>query len=709
MKKLFYLFYLISYLNFINNQLSNNPLKSLICGAGLISTPELILYQNTIEKESNYNSIRIFIDYTNFDATSSSYSNISKSKTLIKEKLSRAVELIQQLIKIQRFKTNLILTEEIIQKHNLSSYNSNLISGIPYDLIIFPKFQDFDYRIIYDSIKNINFHGFPLVIDSNTKRPITGILNIYNLDYSEMLNLNTYLINSFIHQLIHIMVFDSKLIKIFPNYESPPITYKIDYTSYQYRNFITSPKVFSYTKRHFNCSQNIIGLQLDNSGFNYLSTNEKMHHWEPRFMTGDIMSPFPYEEESISEITLALFEDSNWYKVNYYTGGLFRYGKGEGCWFTNSYCITTSNSNTRFPNSFCLNNLEQRCTSGRTQRGICRLYNYETIPSYFQYFQNDTTLGGKNTAHYCPKTDAEYLNNNVLKNFYPGSCLNGQIPPYSQGLAEVNSDHSFCAISNIIPNDIQYANLNTRRAVCYPMFCTNTTLTIQIDNIYMTCPKLGGVVRMSSDSGFIGAVECPDYNLICTGSVMCNSIESCIEKKSVVKDSSFIYDGYTCVYQRLDMIEYSHIKSIGELSYGGKCGINCLYCKEGNTCMRCREGEYALGSNSKIRGNTTKLFCDLKSNFQASTNYELDNNIYYIIDENLIEEFNTDDNTNTEDNENTNTDDNTNTEDNENTNTSDNTNIDDNDINYEPNQIKNNGFFISNSFIQYFWLLLINI
>ena len=124
--------------------------------------------------------------------------------------------------------------------------------------------------------------------------------------------------------------------------------------------------------------------------------------------------------------------------------------------------------------------------------------------------------------------------------------------------------------------------------------------------------------------------------------------------------------------------------------------------------MRCREGEYALGSNSKIRGNTTKLFCDLKSNFQASTNYELDNNIYYIIDENLIEEFNTGDNTNIDDNENTNTGDNTNTEDNENTNTSDNTNIDDNDINYEPNQIKNNGFFISNSFIQYFWLLLIN-
>jgi hypothetical protein len=419
-------------------------------------------------------------------------------------------------------------------------------------------------------------------------------------------------------------------------------------------------------------------------------------------MTGDIMSPFPYEEESISEITLALFEDSNWYKVNYYTGGLFRYGKGETCWFPNSFCI--SNSKTSFPNTFCLNQNEQRCTSGRTQRGICRLFNYELIPSYFQYFTNDSTLGGKETAHYCPKTEAEYLNNNVINNFYPGSCLNGIIPSYSQNLAEVNSDHSFCAISNIIPNNIEYANLNTRRAVCYPMFCSNTTLTIQIGNIYMTCPKLGGVVRMSSDSGYIGAVECPDYNLICTGSVMCNSIESCIEKKSIVKDSSFIYDEFTYVYQRYDMIEYSHIKSIGELSYNGKCGINCLYCKDRNTCMKCRDGDYTMGSNSKTRGNTKKLFCDLVSNFEQSTNYELDNEIYYIIDENQV--------TDTDDNEQSGNDDNevSGNDDNEQSGSDHNKIEDGNNINNnnEISKLSESRFVKSKNIVNYMLLLLIN-
>ena len=44
-----------------------------------------------------------------------------------------------------------------------------------------------------------------------------------------------------------------------------------------------------------------------------------------------------YEEQAISEMTLALFEDSHWYKVNYYTGGLFRYGKNETYIFTDLF------------------------------------------------------------------------------------------------------------------------------------------------------------------------------------------------------------------------------------------------------------------------------------------------------------------------------------------------------------------------------------
>ena len=40
-------------------------------------------------------------------------------------------------------------------------------------------------------------------------------------------------------------------------------------------------------------------------------------------MLGDYMISSDYIEIIISDITLAYFEDTGFYKVNYYTGGLF--------------------------------------------------------------------------------------------------------------------------------------------------------------------------------------------------------------------------------------------------------------------------------------------------------------------------------------------------------------------------------------------------
>ena len=37
----------------------------------------------------------------------------------------------------------------------------------------------------------------------------------------------------------------------------------------------------------------------------------------------------------ITELTLALLEDSGWYEINYYTGGLMRFGKNKGCDYYN--------------------------------------------------------------------------------------------------------------------------------------------------------------------------------------------------------------------------------------------------------------------------------------------------------------------------------------------------------------------------------------
>ena len=614
----FIIFFL--HFGFIYLQIYDNSLNYLMCGSGYYSTPNLVEYQKKIPKEDNYSPIRIFIDYTSFELDCTQFPDIAKSKDLIKQKLSKAKSLMEQLINVQRFTEKIYLSDDLKTNISLSVpyINQILTTGIWYDLVVFPRVTAFKKISQYTEYKIFNFMSYPLIIEPTLKKPIFGVIDIFNIDYSSMDNLETYFLNSFIHQLIHIMVFDPKLIDKFPNYsnENKPYRRGYDYTGINIQYYIITPKVNNFTKRHFH-NERMNGLQM-----------ELMNHWSQRYMTGDIMISDFYEEQAISEMTLGLFEDSNWYTVNYYTGGLFRFGKNETIFFTDLKCI---NDFKFIESMFCKVENERRCTGGRLNKGFCKFYENEAIPTIYQYFSDNPNKGGKGNIEYCPITQKEDDTQSQVFNFYPGSCKEGLL--YRNGLEEQFTDHSFCAISTVIPNNNDYFIYNNyRRAVCYPMHCTNTTLTIQIGTFYLTCPKQGGVLTMPSISGYIGAIECPDYNLICTGSVTCNNIEDCIEKKSLAKESTFVYDGFTYAYQKLDNLGYYNIKSTGEGSNNGKCGKNCLFCNEENSCLKCREGEYYMGSKINIKNLTTHLFCDLSEEF-TDDKYEYYNNIYYSLND----------------------------------------------------------------------------
>lgn len=97
-----------------------------------------------------------------------------------------------------------------------------------------------------------------------------------------------------------------------------------------------------------------------------------------------------------SDITMGIFEDSGWYKVDYdYTNDLL-WGYGEGCDFINDKCI--ENEQPKF-NEFCVEKVDDRilrCDYKHLNKGYCRLDNYySSVPSQFQYF-SDSTLSGQN-------------------------------------------------------------------------------------------------------------------------------------------------------------------------------------------------------------------------------------------------------------------------------------------------------------------------
>jgi leishmanolysin-like peptidase len=139
-----------------------------------------------------------------------------------------------------------------------------------------------------------------------------------------------------LHELTHILVFDKELL-------DASIYEEIEILG-QNRTIITSPKVKEMAKRHFGCP-NLKGIELENQDYDWKNTeNEEnedgdggsdadtnqvfldkfSNHWDARTMLTDYMTSILYDEMVISDITLALFEDSGWYKVKYYTGGLFR-------------------------------------------------------------------------------------------------------------------------------------------------------------------------------------------------------------------------------------------------------------------------------------------------------------------------------------------------------------------------------------------------
>ena len=242
-------------------------------------------------------------------------------------------------------------------------YNSEIRGdGIGADSVIFPSISsDLESGVIAASKYCITH--------KDTHRPLARNIWINPSYINSGRNAKLSLKTTIFHEMAHILVFDPEFYERF-TIESTIL----NGVSYYY---IASPKVLEKARTHFNC-KSLQGVLLENQG----STGSANAHWEARIMLGDYMISTNYIENAVSEITLALFEDSGWYQVNYYTGGLFRFGKGRGCSFIQNKCI--ADKTTSFSNEFCLSQQGPRCTNSHLFYGSCYLGNFHSgIPSAF--------------------------------------------------------------------------------------------------------------------------------------------------------------------------------------------------------------------------------------------------------------------------------------------------------------------------------------
>ena len=213
------------------------------------------------------------------------------------------------------------------------------------------------------------------------------------------------------------------------------------------------------------------------------------------------------------------------------------------------------------------------------------MYTTDYCPTHGQ--RNDETNNGYFTGN-CKYGDGSFGYNVYYINPETGQLEaghpNSELP---QELGEIYSDTSFCFMSSLVPTGKYQLYNSIPHPMCYQIYCSSSSLSIKINNDLVVCPREGGNVKIDGYDGFI---NCPDYNLMCTGTVVCNDMFDCIEKKSLVKESSYNYDYISQTTQKFSKIRAMAISEAYELSEDGLCPKNCADCDINKKCKVCKEG-----------------------------------------------------------------------------------------------------------------------
>ena len=385
MINVFFILISISFMNVLSFNCGYNEINNTI---HKVPSPESKRKLGTV-----YSPIKIKMDYTYMEYQGKNDYLTSKVKNV----LDKTISIFESLLSINHFDFKF---ESIHASYfcGINKYSKDITNwGNEYDLVIFPYFND---SLASTSIQAA---ATPCLAIDDTMQPKMGVVMINpNLNYLQQNN-EKFLELLFLHEMSHILIFHPT---IFFNLNM--LTSKIINNERIY--YINSPKVVEKAKLHFGCDS-IVGIPLENYG----GQGTAGSHWESRFMLGDYMIATDYPEIVISDISLAVFEDSGFYKVNYYTGGLFRFGKGEGCDFFNKKCII--NKGTPFANEFCINSQEPFCSSGHLSKGHCYMVKYNSnIETYYQYF-SEPNIGGYAPAAYCPISLDKYNSSRLWGNY----------------------------------------------------------------------------------------------------------------------------------------------------------------------------------------------------------------------------------------------------------------------------------------------------
>ena len=281
---------------------------------------------------------------------------------------------------------------------------------------------------------------------------------------------------------------------------------------------LVTPRVATVTRNQFDC-QSLNGARLENRPGEGCTGS----HFDERLFFTELMGPvFSGTSDVLSPLTLALLEDSGWYRINYEGSQVSPFGFGAGCGFVNDACIIDDKVPAYAVGTFCtdVTNTENGavaidtsnllCDPSQRSIAFCDLFNTEFVSAVngkefdenaISYFTDTSLKSVSSFADYCPVPsiptgiDCTDETGTQLAKSYSGEtyglnsrCINFEIDPSSQrkapGCFDVQCDTTNRKVivnGNTCEYDSQLIPVTTLAGSTVNMICPN---------LKVVCPEL---------------------------------------------------------------------------------------------------------------------------------------------------------------------------------------------------------------------------
>ncbi|XP_066431385.1 leishmanolysin-like peptidase [Eleutherodactylus coqui] len=291
---------------------------------------------------------------------------------------------------------------------------------------------------------------------------------------------------------------------------------------------LVTPRVTEEVRNHFDCPT-LEGMELENQG----GMGTELNHWEKRLLENEAMTGSHTQNRVFSRITLALMEDTGWYRANYSMAQKLDWGRGKGCDFAMKSCkfwidqqIRKKQNVSPFCDTLRGNPLKLTCRQDHKAVAICNLQRFpKSLPLEYQYFDHIPGIlhedlayygGAVEIADFCPFTQefswhlsGEYQRSSdcTLPQNQPAASRNYGAERYGPESVCVEQRSAF--VMEQCTKRMSYPDWGSG---CYQVSCTPEGLRIWLEGDPYLCGRAGQIIAVSTQvSGWYyeGKLVCP--------------------------------------------------------------------------------------------------------------------------------------------------------------------------------------------------------